>query len=230
MDKLYDLMIMGFKYQVMNCLNGWDLIQITLNHLDAMKEIVNSTVAVKLVNNVINKLKEASENLHPHQLFSLKQEACAFFQDKKVKISIFLQENIQDSVGNMIVYHGGTLPTHTATPGTIRYYDSKGMVDREETLDLKNATGTTPAHPQIDPFKDSRTCKLGINMYRKGKQSDQPAQKTSGNDASASGSKSSGNLKAKSELNLLSSMIKSNDSGLDDTFKISNLFGKDDIR
>lgn len=36
--QLYDLMLMVFKYQVVNCQKPQDIILVTLNHLDAIKD------------------------------------------------------------------------------------------------------------------------------------------------------------------------------------------------
>jgi len=43
MDKLYDLMIMAFKYQVLMARQPLDLILITLNHIDAIRNFVSTT-------------------------------------------------------------------------------------------------------------------------------------------------------------------------------------------
>jgi hypothetical protein len=42
MDKLYDLMIMAFKYQVLMARQPLDLILITLNHIDAIRNFVST--------------------------------------------------------------------------------------------------------------------------------------------------------------------------------------------
>lgn len=36
--QLYDLMLMVFKYQVVNCSSPQDILLVTLNHLDAIKD------------------------------------------------------------------------------------------------------------------------------------------------------------------------------------------------
>jgi hypothetical protein len=42
MEKLYDLMVMAVKYQVMMSRDPYDLVMITLNHLDAMMDYAKS--------------------------------------------------------------------------------------------------------------------------------------------------------------------------------------------
>jgi len=43
MDKLYDLMTMGFKYQVLTCVQPSEVIQVTLNHLNSVKSILTTS-------------------------------------------------------------------------------------------------------------------------------------------------------------------------------------------
>jgi len=47
MDKLYDLMIMALKYQILMACQPLELILITLNHIDAIRNFV-STPALQL--------------------------------------------------------------------------------------------------------------------------------------------------------------------------------------
>jgi hypothetical protein len=42
MNKLYDLMIMAFKYQVIMACQPLELILITLNHIDAIRDFVST--------------------------------------------------------------------------------------------------------------------------------------------------------------------------------------------
>ena len=49
MDKLYDLMTMAVKYQVLKCHNPKHIISLTLNHLDAILSYVTCSVVRKNV-------------------------------------------------------------------------------------------------------------------------------------------------------------------------------------
>merc|ERR1719188_1127352 len=40
MDKLFDLMAMGFKYQTISCSTPQEMIDVTHNHLDALKRLI----------------------------------------------------------------------------------------------------------------------------------------------------------------------------------------------
>jgi len=90
MDKLYDLMTMGFKYQVVSASEPSDIIQISLNHLDALKALVKtSSDATKLVDYAAKLLCENVKNHIPGELSHLRQSLCRFFQDRRVKVSLF---------------------------------------------------------------------------------------------------------------------------------------------
>lgn len=41
MDKMFNLMLTGLKYQILLCKEPRELLQITLNHLNSIKEIFN---------------------------------------------------------------------------------------------------------------------------------------------------------------------------------------------
>ena len=52
MDKLFDLMIMMVKYQLKAATGPREIILITLNHIDGMRDIVNDVNAQKCVSMV----------------------------------------------------------------------------------------------------------------------------------------------------------------------------------
>jgi hypothetical protein len=51
--QLYDLMTMGVKYQMLACTSPTQLLQVTLNHLNTLKAIVDGTPVADLVENAI---------------------------------------------------------------------------------------------------------------------------------------------------------------------------------
>ena len=60
--QLYDLMSMGFKYQLLSTVQASDLLQISLNHLDALGEIARDTPCAALVDRARALLLEVWEN------------------------------------------------------------------------------------------------------------------------------------------------------------------------
>ena len=103
MDKLFDLMTMGFKREILGCLAPQDYIIVTLNHLESLKTILNSThkpndktnniftEVMGLIQTAEDKLLTYYSTLNVADWFTLKQSLYKFLQDKRIKVSIFLQ-------------------------------------------------------------------------------------------------------------------------------------------
>lgn len=49
MDKLYDLMRMGFKYQMLRCSSADELLQVTATHLDGIQRLVATADVCELI-------------------------------------------------------------------------------------------------------------------------------------------------------------------------------------
>jgi len=224
MDKLYDLMTMGFKYQVLSCTAPSELLQVTLNHLDALKALVRTHAeTARLVESAQKILLEMYRDLTVGQLVSLRQALCRFFQERKVKVSLFLQDQIQSLDGAIVITHEGPLPPATETPGTIRYFGLDGKMTLEEKIRMKNAENVAKAPDEpFDMTRPTRPSKLGLNLYAKDRKKKggplkpargAPAAKSNAKDA-ADGKKAatfepsdSSKAAAKRELNLLANLI-----------------------
>ena len=57
-EKLYDLMTMGFKYQVMMCPDAADIIGVTLTHLENVMSIVSNDEVRANVQKTVNRVRE----------------------------------------------------------------------------------------------------------------------------------------------------------------------------
>jgi hypothetical protein len=55
------------------------------------------------------------------QFWSVKHSLARFFQDRRVKVSLFLQDGLQNLDGTMVLTRSGPLPVGTDAPGTIKY-------------------------------------------------------------------------------------------------------------
>ena len=74
MDKLFDLMTMGFKYQLMACAYPQELLLVTLNHLYQLRaKIDDATAVADLVDEAICSTNERYSNMSPAEFASLKQ-------------------------------------------------------------------------------------------------------------------------------------------------------------
>lgn len=145
--------------------------QITLNHIDAIKDMVRSSPsAVQLVDSATDRLIQTFAAHDGGQLAHIRQLLLRFFQDRRVKVSVFLQDGLQLPTGAIIVSPAGHCPLGSEPPGAIRYYDRAGG-DRVETvehiLNIPSAAMVLPARPPLSALSPKRHCLLGKSMYSK---------------------------------------------------------------
>lgn len=159
MDKLFDLMMMGFKYQLLCSTRVDQVQQVTLLHLSTIKSIIqllpDHTTVMPLLDRVEELITATYKPLTMGQLHLLRQTLLLFFQDKRVKVSLFLQEGIQSSMGRII------LPTpNSPAIGTMTTYHMAGGVESQEKAVMR-ASQADPQEFFVHP------CVLGTNLYNK---------------------------------------------------------------
>lgn len=163
MEKLYDLMTMGFKFQVVTCNSPHQLLHVTLTHLEALKKIVKSEKVEELIDVAIAKSLETFANLTNGQWMLLKQSLMRFLQGKKIKVSLFLQQGLQAMDGTLILDPTGKLPFGSEIPGVCRYYEGRNLVSTK----IIHALGSDEIpYEETDEVMDM-TSTLGHNMYSK---------------------------------------------------------------
>jgi hypothetical protein len=130
MDKLYDLMFMGLKYQILSSSCPQHFIQITLNHLHLIRAMVSTSVEVTdLITSTIDEVVNLYSNFTNGQWNMLKFTLMRFFQGKRVKVSLFLQQSMQLQTGVLVFPIEGKLPYGTEIPGTIKYFENDRNVN-----------------------------------------------------------------------------------------------------
>jgi hypothetical protein len=95
MDKLYDLMTMGLKYQLIACRHAAGILDVTLNHLSAVRDCINDPQVIDLVNSCEELLNLHYQGFAPGDWMQLRQSLVGFFHNKRIKVSLFLQEGLQ---------------------------------------------------------------------------------------------------------------------------------------
>eukprot|EP00743_Colponemidia_sp_Colp-15_P001693 GILK01001849.1.p1 GENE.GILK01001849.1~~GILK01001849.1.p1 ORF type:complete len:405 (-),score=65.54 GILK01001849.1:127-1290(-) len=164
MDKLYDLMTMGFKYQIVSCNYPEELLQVTLNHLDSLKAIVKSGPVFGLLEHAFHTTVERYQNMSQGDFSLLRQCLCLFFQGRRVKVSLFLQDGLQNLDGSMVVNTTGPVPPQTEMPGAVRYY-KEGSLSKQSILDSDVQFDVVPSIASARLSLSDRTCQLGTNLY-----------------------------------------------------------------
>jgi len=227
MDKLFDLMTMGFKYQIISCAEPQQLVDITQNHLENLHRLVGATPQLpELLNECVRQVQLSYEHMPLADMNAMRQMLCTFFQDRKVKVALFLNDKSQNSDGSLVVRSEGVLPRGAQVPGTVRYFS--GGAEVRTDLQPTASTGLWA------PAGTSRT-QLGGNLYESRGHGDggagglPPAQEAplAPPPPQEPLAPSVSTAAAVGELNLLASLIAPASTHQGETFRLESLFGQD---
>ncbi|GFR01464.1 protein OSCP1 [Trichonephila clavata] len=103
MSKLYDLMLMVFKYQVINCENAEEILLVTLNHMDAIRNCGKPYPELKdKIENVYSLLISNYKDM-PHEDYEcLYKCIVVFLQDLNIRVSVLMKLGLQFPNGEII--------------------------------------------------------------------------------------------------------------------------------
>ena len=164
MNKLFELMLMTLKLQILRTRYPEEIYQVVLNHFICVMEIMemvdpNDYDLIDIVNNAKINFTSVYSKLSPYDYIILKSVILRFLQGKNVKVSIFIQENLQDS--NSIIY----LPMNEISPpfvGKIGKVKNK-IKETEENFILK--LSKCYAENKNKDRMDNFTTDFGKNMF-----------------------------------------------------------------
>ncbi|XP_022613103.1 protein OSCP1-like isoform X1 [Seriola dumerili] len=225
MDRLYELMAMAFKYQVFLCPRPKDLLLISYNHIDTIREFVKDTpVVVNQVDETHRKIIEIYSSLSDGEFQLLRQTLLIFFQDMHVRVSLFLKNQVQNPNGRFALSTSGPVPRGIDVPGLIRTFDSKGREVRRSEFP-PGGSYSSPIREGCFDLHGDRVIRLGLNMYTVNH-----PEETHTSKAPSVKTDDSPNLLAKEELNLLARLMGSMKAEKQPTAEIGfrvNLFTTD---
>ena len=156
-SQLFDLMTMGFKYQMLACSFPQELLHVTLNHLYQLRaKVEDAGPVVALVDEVIALTNDKYATMSPLDFAGLKQTLCRFFADKRVKVSLFLQDGLQKNDGTLTLGYSGPLPPGNEIPGRIHYYDVSGAGLGSDSFDFPHVESISNASPVRPSTRASR--------------------------------------------------------------------------
>ncbi|XP_029928584.1 protein OSCP1 isoform X1 [Myripristis murdjan] len=207
MDKLYDLMTMAFKYQVLLCPRPKDILLVSFNHMDAIKDFVKDTPSIlSQVDETYRQLIEIYTPLSSGEFQLIRQTLLIFFQDMHIRVSIFLKDKVQNSNGRFVLPTSGPVPHGTQIPGLIRIFSCTG--EEVSRLQFSNGGNYTSAlrEGSLEMFGD-RVIKLGTNMYSVSRPVETHMSGTSKNSSQHTKVNTAPNPLAKEELNLLARLM-----------------------
>uniref|UniRef100_A0A8C6VLW5 Organic solute carrier partner 1 n=1 Tax=Naja naja TaxID=35670 RepID=A0A8C6VLW5_NAJNA len=207
MDKLYDLMTMAFKYQVLLCPRPRDLLLITFNHLDAIKDFVyESPKILNQIDVTLRKFIDTYVLLSAGELQLIRQTLLIFFQDIHIRVSILLKDKVQNSNGHFVLPTSTSVPWGTEIPGLIRLFNNKG----DEIQRIEFSSGGNYVLPYREGSFDlhgDRVIRLGTNIYSISRPVETDVSGATKNLASRVKENTAPNPLAKEELNLLARLM-----------------------
>ncbi|XP_017340070.1 protein OSCP1a isoform X1 [Ictalurus punctatus] len=207
MDRMYDLMTMAFKYQIALCPRPRDLLLVSFNHMDGVRELVKDNPRlVNLINEAQRLIIEMYTPLSDGEFQLIRQTLLAFFQDMRVRVSIFLKENLQNADGSFAIPTSGPVPHGSEVPGLIRYVNSRGRLVRRREFVSGGSYTSTVRDASFDVSGD-RVTRLGTNMYGVSSAEDTHTSGSSKHTCKRQQVCDDPNPLAKAELNLLAKLM-----------------------
>ncbi|XP_060948972.1 LOW QUALITY PROTEIN: protein OSCP1a [Limanda limanda] len=202
MDRLYELMVMAFKYQIFLCPRPKDLLLISYNHIDTIREFVKDTpVVVNQVDETHRKIIEVYSSLSEGEFQLLRQTLLIFFQDMHVRVSLFQKNKSQNPNGRFALSTSGPVPHGIDVPGLIRTFDSKGREGQRGEFP-SGGSYTSSIREGCFQLHGDRVVRLGLNIYTVNH-----PEETHTSKAPSVQTNNTPNLLAKEELNLLARLM-----------------------
>ena len=155
MDKLYDLVTMGLKYQLVTCREPEEILTVTLFHLATLKSYLTDPKVMSMIDAVEAELRVTYAGFPKAGWHALRQTLFRFLADKQIKVSLFLQENLQNDDGRVKLPAPIVSARALGPVGTVTRHDGTSGARETTRLDVRFDVKSTPPH-RVPP---------GGNMY-----------------------------------------------------------------
>ena len=163
MDKLFDLMTMGFKYQLLQCSCPQQYLHILLVHLESIKDLLGRGAISDLAQTAIDLAIQTYSTFTISNWIQLKGSILKLVQGKRIKVSLFLQHRMQGLDGNLVLDFRGKLPHGTDVPGDVSFYENSRQVFSKRIAVEFDESIVAISSSVIDVESS-----IGGNMYLKG--------------------------------------------------------------
>lgn len=157
MNKLFDLMVMGTKMQILNLTYPEQLLKLTLNHIQELISLTSVKECVNLLNSTSEKLVKIYSNINSATFNRIKQVLLRFFQNRQIKVTMFLSNNLQLPDGTLKIPTTEGIP-QGEIPGKIIFCKVESHKTMINTPKFKRSSLST-RHPL-----QAQTA-LGANLY-----------------------------------------------------------------
>eukprot|EP00899_Mesostigma_viride_P019408 jgi/Mesvir1/27469/Mv07246-RA.1 len=188
MDKLYDLMTMGFKYQVSYCTTARQIVEVTAMHLSTIRAMLSDPGVLQLVDTAKALLDKTYNPLSQGDMQLLRHTLLRFFQGKRIKVSLFLQEGLQNQDGRLVLPKPAPNPGTKHKLGSVRVFDESGGVKESQVTLCTPPDATLLSYP----------VPLGGNLYAKDRIVKAPEAEQPGADAGGAAPAAGGATQARS--------------------------------
>uniref|UniRef100_A0A2L2YGU6 Protein OSCP1 n=2 Tax=Parasteatoda tepidariorum TaxID=114398 RepID=A0A2L2YGU6_PARTP len=200
MSKLYDLMLMVFKYQVLNCRCAEDILLVTLNHMDAIRNCAVSYQELRIkVENVFFLLVSNYEDMKHLDYECLFSCITAFLQDLNIRVSVLMRLGLQLSNGEIV-----RCDSKAGFESSISTMQNDDYIVKGEAMQEK----WKKSLPQrCFDFDGNRGISLGTNIYIKSAAMFPGLDKENDSDMNHKECNDSGKYHALEEVTLLNRLI-----------------------
>ena len=162
MDKLYDLMLMAFKYQVVSCAGPDQLYAVTVRHIKRILALVGSSTssastavspnpAEAAATHALHELQRVHGELPLGEWQLLRGEVLSFLQESRVKLSVLLSAGVQSPNGTLAKPTTGRLPRGAEPPGTVRTFSETGAILTERSVRCRTSAGKPLIEAVLSP-------------------------------------------------------------------------------
>ncbi|XP_074604793.1 organic solute carrier partner 1 [Brevipalpus obovatus] len=154
MNKLFDLVIMVVKYQLVFVQNSLELFDVVTNHLDSMMMLTEN---VQLISSIEMTRKRFLTHFGPNHIYRLRMVRTVlltYLAGIKTKVSALMKMGTQDEEGGWIVGKENLVSCFCQIPGTINYFNEKQEIIRTLAFDPLALYRETNAKTN-----------LGLNIY-----------------------------------------------------------------
>ena len=166
MDKLYDLMTMGLKYQLVTCREPEEMLTVTLIHLATLKSYLTDPKVMSMIDAVEAELRVTYAGFSQAEWHALRQTLFRFLADKQIKVSLFLQEGLQNDDGRVKLPAPIVSARALGPVGTVTRHDGPSGARETTRLDVRFDVKSPSPH-RVPP---------GGNMYSMDRQAEPPAK------------------------------------------------------
>lgn len=170
MNKLFDLMLMGVKMQILNLTYPEQLLKLCLNHIEELALLTTAKDCLTCLNATSEKLVKSYSALSSAVFARIRQALLRFFQNRLVKVTMFMHGGLQLADGTFKIPVEDGVP-QSECPGKVligKAEEGKIMVLTNRFR--KNSLSTRhPLQAQTD---------LGFNLYDPERQESREEVKT----------------------------------------------------